>query len=316
MNKRKLLPLIEDILSKSTEAELSTIMPTVLTISKQVEDKEFEKWILLETSGYYKTNAALTEEVKVPGYRMVPGQYHDKYGRPLIIDDPVLFEVNSYAIREGVAQLEDYSKKNELLSFRNPHIMEMIKNGFGVEVDVFTFNASSLKPVINEIRTRIIDWLIGKQKEISNEFYNKDINPNIPLELSGLHPVVQKTAGELYKNGHYRQAILDTYIALVDSVKIKSGEYKLDNTPLMQNVFSPKSPIIKVSEDLDEQLGFMWLFSGAVMGIRNPKAHRLVEQNDPQRTLEWLSFASVLLKVIDDSQLITDSQKSTELSLK
>ena len=117
------------------------------------------------------------------------------------------------------------------------------------------------------------------------------------------HPTVQRIAGELYKNGHYRQAILDTYISVVDSVKVKSGMHDLDNTPLMQNVFSPKSPTLKISESSDEQLGFMWLFSGAVMGIRNPKAHRLIEQNDPQRTLEWLSFASVLLRVLDDSTL-------------
>ena len=304
MNKRKLLLLIDDILEKSTELELSAVLPKVLTVAKQLNDKDFEKWILLETSGYFNTNPALTDEVKVPDYRKVPGQYHDKYGRPLIIDDPVLFQINNYPIREGVAELEDISKKDGLLSFRNPVAMETLKNSLGVEVDTFAFSANSLKAVINEIRSRLITWLIDKQKEISSSLYAADVNPDVPLELSGLHPLVQKTAGELYKNGHFRQAILDTYIALVEAVKVKSGEYKLDNTPLMQSVFSPRTPVIKVSDDADEQQGFMWLFSGAVMAIRNPKAHRLIEQNDPQRTLEWLSYASVLLRVIDDSQLI------------
>lgn len=304
MNKRKLLLLIDDILEKSTELELSAVLPKVLTLAKQLNDKDFEKWILLETSGYFNTNPALTDEVIVPDYRKVPGQYHDKYGRPLIIDDPVLFQINNYPIREGVAELESNSKKDGLLSFRNPVAMETLKNSLGVEVDTFAFSANSLKAVINEIRSRLITWLIDKQKEISNSLYAADVNPDVPLELSGLHPLVQKIAGELYKNGHFRQAILDTYIALVEAVKVKSGEYKLDNTPLMQSVFSPKTPVIKVSDDADEQQGFMWLFSGAVMAIRNPKAHRLIEQNDPQRTLEWLSYASVLLRVIDDSQLI------------
>lgn len=304
MNKRKLLLLIDDILEKSTELELSAVLPKVLTVAKQLNDKDFEKWILLETSGYFNTNPALTDEVKVPDYRKVPGQYYDKYGRPLIIDDPILFQINNYPIREGVAELEDNSKKDGLLSFRNPVAMKMLKNSLGVEFDTFSFSANSLKAVINEIRSRLIPWLIDKQKEISNSLYAADVNPDVPLELSGLHPLVQKTAGELYKNGHFRQAILDTYIALVEAVKVKSGEYKLDNTPLMQSVFSPRTPVIKVSDDADEQQGFMWLFSGAVMAIRNPKAHRLIEQNDPQRTLEWLSYASVLLRVIDDSQLI------------
>jgi hypothetical protein len=66
--------------------------------------------------------------------------------------------------------------------------------------------------------------------------------------------------------------------------------------------FSPKKPILQVSEDEGEQQGFMWLYSGAVMGIRNPKAHRLVEQKDPQRALEWLAFAGVLFSVLDDAR--------------
>ncbi|MET4084293.1 uncharacterized protein (TIGR02391 family) [Pedobacter sp. UYP30] len=304
MNKRKLLLLIEEILSKVSELELSAVMPKILTVAKQLNDKDFEKWILLETTGYFNTNPAMTDDIIVPEYRKVPGQYHDKYGRPFIIEDPILFEINNYPIREGVVELEDSSKKEGLLSFRNPFAMDTLRKNLGVEVDSFAFSANSLKTVINEIRNYIINWLINKQKETSNSLYALEINPEVPFELSGLHPIVQKTAGELYKNGHYRQAILDTYIALVEAVKVKSGEYKLDNTPLMQSVFSPKSPIIKVSENPDEQLGFMWLFSGAVMGIRNPKAHRLIEQNDPQRTLEWLCFASVLLRVIDDSELI------------
>lgn len=304
MNNRKLLLLIEDILNKTTELDLSGIFPKVLTVAKQTGDKDFEKWILLETSGYFNTNPALTKDVVVPNYRKVPGQYHDKLGQPLVIDDPILFQINNYPIREGIAELEDYSKRDGLLSFRNPNAMEMFKKKLGVEVDTFSFSANSLKPVINEIRNHLINWLVERQKEISNQLYSVDVNPDVPLEISGLHPLVQKTAGELYKNGHFRQAILDTYIALVEAVKVKSGEHNLDNTPLMQNVFSPKTPTIKVSDDYDEQLGFMWLFSGAVMGIRNPKAHRLIEQNDPQRTLEWLSFASVLLRVIDDAQVI------------
>jgi uncharacterized protein (TIGR02391 family) len=124
------------------------------------------------------------------------------------------------------------------------------------------------------------------------------------INLVNLHPTVQETAGKLFSNGHYRQAILDTYIALVETVKKLSGITNLDNSPLMQRVFSQDDPIINVSEDKSEQLGFMWLFSGAVMGIRNPKAHRLINQDDPQRAIEWLSFASVLFRVLDDSKII------------
>lgn len=122
------------------------------------------------------------------------------------------------------------------------------------------------------------------------------------LERYNFHPKVKEIASTLFKNGHFRQAILDIYIALVDAVKKKSECHNLDNSPLMQKVFSQNNPILKVSEDRDEQLGFMWLFSGAVMAIRNPKAHKLIEQTDSDRTPEWLAFASVLFRVLDESK--------------
>lgn len=303
MSTRKILTLINEVIDSATDRELSSLMTKALTISKILNDKEFEKWILLETSGYFNTNPALTKDTYVPNYRKLAGLYHDKYNRPLIIDDPDLFEIiSNYPVREGVSELEGFAKQAGFITFRNPRTNSFIKQSFNVEVDTFTFNAQSTNAVLSEIRNNLISILLEKQQILMEENGYKESELDIPREIANLHPIVQKTAGELFKNGHYRQAILDTYIALVETVKVKSGRYDLDNTPLMQTVFSPKNPGLTVSSDADEQLGFMWLFSGAVMGIRNPKAHRLIEQKDPQRTLEWLSFASVLLRVLDDSK--------------
>lgn len=314
MNRKKNILLIEDILQKSTELKISEVLPKALTLAKVLDDKDFEKWILLETSGYFNTNPALTDDVFVPDYRKVPGQYHDKFNRPLILDDPDIFQmVNNYALREGVAELETVSEKDNYHSFRNPLVMGKLKEMFGVDVDTFTFSSNSVKSVLNEIRTKLITCLMDKHKELLSNSDNGKINTDMPMELSYLHPIVQKAAGELFRDGHYRQAILDTYIALVDAVKVKSGRQDLDNTPLMQTVFSIKNPVISVSADTDEQLGFMWLFTGAVMGIRNPKAHRLIDQKDPQRTLEWLSFASVLLRVLDDSKVAGDQTQTRQI---
>jgi hypothetical protein len=56
---------------------------------------------------------------------------------------------------------------------------------------------------------------------------------------------------------------------------------------------------------MDEQEGFMHLYMGAVIGIRNPKAHGMVEQRDPYKTLKYLSFASLLAKRVDEAKLNT-----------
>lgn len=126
-----------------------------------------------------------------------------------------------------------------------------------------------------------------------------------PFTLSNLHPNIIKVSEQLYEDGHYRAAVLDAYIDLINRVKRIANRSDLDGSPLMQNVFSPRNPQILLSEDQDEQQGFMWLFNGAVMAIRNPKAHKIIEVSDPQRTLEWLAFASVLHRVLDDADNVS-----------
>jgi uncharacterized protein (TIGR02391 family) len=118
-----------------------------------------------------------------------------------------------------------------------------------------------------------------------------------------LHPAVVKVASKLYDGGHHRQAVLDTYIALVQHVKELSGRIDLDNTQLMQTVFSPKNPVIILSDDPDEQMGYMWMFTGAVMGVRNPRAHRIDTLSSAQETQEWLAFASVLFRLLDAAKV-------------
>ncbi len=82
----RLTNLSNEILnSLRTSEKLSNILPSALILSNMVNNKELVKWIQLEMNGYFNTNPALTEEVVVPEYRIVPGQYHDVLGRPLII---------------------------------------------------------------------------------------------------------------------------------------------------------------------------------------------------------------------------------------
>ena len=50
----------------------------------------------------------------------------------------------------------------------------------------------------------------------------------------------------------------------------------------------------------DEQEGFKLIFMGAIQGIRNPKAHGLVQQENPDRAFEYLAFASLLMHRLDN----------------
>ncbi|MCX0276143.1 TIGR02391 family protein [Nocardia zapadnayensis] len=50
---------------------------------------------------------------------------------------------------------------------------------------------------------------------------------------------------------------------------------------------------------LDEREGFFYLFRGAMVGIRNPKAHELARGDDPDEALEVLALASLLHRRLD-----------------
>lgn len=141
------------------------------------------------------------------------------------------------------------------------------------------------------------------QAKISRKLHKTGIG-QMSLRLDDLHAQIKKVSKDLFNDGHYSQAIFEAYKAVVNEVKYISGKH-LDGKPLMEQVFSINNPIIKFNNlqsrsDKDEQVGLMFLFSGAALGIRNPKAHDNIVQTDPFRTLEYLSFASLLLKRLDE----------------
>jgi uncharacterized protein (TIGR02391 family) len=120
-----------------------------------------------------------------------------------------------------------------------------------------------------------------------------------------VHPEIERAAGDLYRNGHYANAVEDAVKALNDLVRMRSGEQG-DGTSLMERVFSAKSPVLRFNDmrdqsDSDEQKGFMMMFSGAVAGLRNPRAHKLIK-DDPERALEFIAFVSLLAKLVDGAK--------------
>ncbi len=126
-----------------------------------------------------------------------------------------------------------------------------------------------------------------------------------PVELEALHPAILKAAGSLFATRHYSDAILAAFRAI--EIRVREVSH-LDGSgkDLMARAFGGDHPPIRIAAgqdrtSKDEQEGFRFLFMGAMSGIRNPKAHDNVQQTDPQRTLEYLAFASLLMRRLDDA---------------
>jgi uncharacterized protein (TIGR02391 family) len=117
-----------------------------------------------------------------------------------------------------------------------------------------------------------------------------------------LHPEIARAASKRYTDGHFADAVEAAVKALNGLVRLRSG-LEQDGSTLMEKAFSPNNPVLKFNaladqSDRDEQKGFMMMFSGAVAGLRNPRAHKFI-QDDPERALEFIAYVSLLAKLLD-----------------
>jgi len=114
----------------------------------------------------------------------------------------------------------------------------------------------------------------------------------------------------LFDDGHYEKAVLSAFIEVNNEVKYlykkKTGK-ELDGYPLMTSAFSSPKPIIQLEKELtdqtskDIQQGYMHLFAGSMLGIRNPKAHENFKIDKP-RAILFISLASLLMEKIKESK--------------
>jgi uncharacterized protein (TIGR02391 family) len=123
------------------------------------------------------------------------------------------------------------------------------------------------------------------------------------FEQMDFHERIVNASADLYRDGHHKQAVLEASIALVHYVKEKSREHSLDGSRLMSFVFSVDNPVLAFNAladqtDKDEQQGMMHLFIGAVLALRNPRAHALFDDS-PELALDYIAFLSMLAKRLD-----------------
>lgn len=140
--------------------------------------------------------------------------------------------------------------------------------------------------------------------------------PSYIFDNMNFHPIVKNSSEKLFKDKHYAQAIFEACKALIQHVKDKSGIVAAKDRDMMGQVFGiqyttnplkvTKYPVLQLNslrslEEIDEQEGFMHIFLGVLVGVRNPKAHANAAQKDSYKTLEYLSLISLLAKRTDEA---------------
>ena len=138
--------------------------------------------------------------------------------------------------------------------------------------------------------------------------------PPVLLAISELHAETE-LAHELFRSGHYRQAVREAaerFIARVKERALGAGAAevaRLDGSRLIARVFAGSGevqPPILILDQRNDRLGrdnhegYRALALGLTRALRNIYTHEVTEdQLDPNEALEWLAFISAMHRRLD-----------------
>lgn len=113
---------------------------------------------------------------------------------------------------------------------------------------------------------------------------------------------LRETTRQLFINGHFALAVEEAFKCVNNTVKERS-RLTNDGADLMRIAFSPRNPALRLNElktesQRNQQQGYMDIFAGCMVGIRNPRAHEHRYLDEPRIALEMLSLANHLLRLV------------------
>lgn len=121
--------------------------------------------------------------------------------------------------------------------------------------------------------------------------------------FSTFHEKLISKCQPLFAVGAYDSAVFEAFRLVEEAVRTLSGFSNSDvGVNLISKALGSKVPPIQLSDVAAEQEGFHSLFRGAIGAFKNPGSHRTVGHTDATRVMELLAFASLLLKLLDDTK--------------
>lgn len=114
-------------------------------------------------------------------------------------------------------------------------------------------------------------------------------------------PEIYSVSGDLFASGYYNISVCEAFKAVEKYIQSRVPKIRQNGTTLMDQVFSPNDPSLHWTQRLtkseeDEQKGYQRLFSGSMLGIRNPTTHEFDWVDEPDVALELIVFAQHLIR--------------------
>lgn len=125
--------------------------------------------------------------------------------------------------------------------------------------------------------------------------------PSSVFERMVVEPEIHGVSADLFVSGHYNLVVAEAFKAVEKLVARLVPHVAQNGTTLMDQVFAPAAPQLTWSamstvSEVDEQKGYHRLFSGAMLGIRNPATHEFNWIDEPEAALELIVFAQHLVR--------------------
>jgi uncharacterized protein (TIGR02391 family) len=130
-------------------------------------------------------------------------------------------------------------------------------------------------------------------------------------------PEIRGVSSDLFVSGHYNLSVAEAYKAVDKFVAERVPAVVQNGTTLMEQIFSPVAPHLRWSKmetqsEIDEQKGYHRLYSGAMLGIRNPTTHEFGWVDEPELALELIVFAQHLLRKAKTAGVAEGKVKATK----
>jgi uncharacterized protein (TIGR02391 family) len=152
-----------------------------------------------------------------------------------------------------------------------------------------------------EIREQIV-----KIEELTDDYFSRQPSDAVPGNIIDfLHPEIVQSSYAQFRSGLFRDAVFNAFVAVFDLIREKTRIDK-DGADLVAEVFSLANPklvfsSLKNASGINEQKGFIQILQGAYQGIRNPKAHSLETDLNEVKAMQYLVFASLLARRVDEA---------------
>jgi uncharacterized protein (TIGR02391 family) len=193
-------------------------------------------------------------------------------------------------------------------------VLGVDKGLFPANVPVFEGDEVELQDVRGDTRRlRVARVRLGRLRDI--EHLEVDWNdadqlrqaPHRSALLDQLHPVIREASGRLYSEGQFAQAVFQAFNAIEVRVRELADFDFAGHELMLEACFGNDAPgqatAVPRADDPDERRGPRFLFRGAMVGLRHADGQSLLTQVEAQPALEYLAFASLLMRHLDHAHL-------------